>query len=88
MLDGKLDEQLWTDVGYSDDFVDISTNVVPRFRTNMKIRFDDSFIYVGARIEEPDVWANITHTCHCVDPLHDQVIYHDNDYEVCVLCRV
>ena len=26
-------------------------------------RYDDKFIYVGAEISEPEVWANITHTC-------------------------
>jgi hypothetical protein len=28
------------------------------------------------------LWANITHTCHCIDAAHDQVIFHDNDFEV------
>jgi len=28
------------------------------------------------------LWANITRTCHCIDPAHDAVIFHDNDFEV------
>jgi hypothetical protein len=46
----------------------------PRFRTRQKIRWDDSFLYVGALLEETAVWANNT--------AHDSVIFSDNDYEV------
>lgn len=83
VLDGKLDEKLWMDVPFSSDFVDISTDVTPRFSTRMKIRFDEEFLYVGAHLDEPQIWANITHACHCISP-EDQVIYHDNDFEIFV----
>lgn len=33
-------------------------------------------------MEEPQIWANISHTCHCKDDDHDQVIFHDNDFEI------
>ena len=39
-----------------------------------KIRYDDDFMYVGAFLEEPDVWANMTED--------ESVIFHDNDFEV------
>ena len=32
----------------------------PRFRTHAKIRWDDEFLYIGAFLEEKDVWANQT----------------------------
>eukprot|EP00038_Savillea_parva_P012574 m.205560 g.205560 ORF g.205560 m.205560 type:complete len:442 (-) comp22997_c0_seq1:178-1503(-) len=46
----------------------------PRYTTRQKIRWDDNYLYVGAEIEEPQVWANNTK--------HDSVIFTDNDYEV------
>lgn len=46
----------------------------PRFTTRQKIRWDDEFLYVGAELEEPQVWANNTQ--------HDSVVFQDNDYEV------
>ena len=84
VIDGKLDDAAWEEVGFSSDFVDISTNLTPALRTNVKVRWDDNFLYVGARLQEPQPWANISWTCHCMDPAADQVIFHDNDFEVFV----
>jgi hypothetical protein len=47
---------------------------VPRFTTRQKIRWDDEYLYIGAELEEPEVWANNTQ--------HNSVIFQDNDYEV------
>ena len=33
-------------------------------------------------MKEPEIWANISHACHCIDPDSDQVIFHDNDFEI------
>ena len=81
-IDGRLDETAWTEVGWSDDFEDISTTEVPRLRTRMKMRWDDDWLYVAAELEETEIWANITETCHCINDQQDQVIFHDNDFEV------
>jgi len=82
VIDGILSEKEWSDVAWSDAFVDISTTTAPEFITKMKIRYDESFLYVAGYLEEPHVWANISTTCHCIDPNEDQVIFHDNDFEV------
>lgn len=84
VFDGRLDEPFWQDVGFSEAFVDISTNATPGKQTRVKLRWDDAFLYIGAFLVDDQVWANITSTCHCLDPTHDQVIYHDNDFEVFV----
>ena len=73
VVDGRLDEPQWTEVGFTERFVDIATTVVPQFDTRAKIRWDDKFLFVGAVLEEPTAWANITSTCHCIDPNEDQV---------------
>ena len=53
--------------------MDISTSTLPRYETRVKMRWDDAFLYVGAQLRDAAVWANISHTCHCLDPVNDQV---------------
>jgi hypothetical protein len=83
VADGTLGSAAWRAVGFSEPFVDISTATTPRLETRVKLRWDDTFLYVGAYLQEPQVWANISWTCHCVSAA-DQVIFHDNDFEVFV----
>lgn len=75
-IDGRLDDPVWRLARWTDDFVDIQGDVkpAPRFRTRVKMLWDDEYFYVGAWMEEPHVWASITQ--------HDSVIFHDNDFEV------
>lgn len=82
IVDGALDEPAWTEVGFTDAFVDISTSTPPALLTRAKLRWSDSHLFVGGLLQEPAVWANISHVCHCVNASQDQVIYHDNDFEV------
>lgn len=83
-LDGKLDEKLWSEVEFTDDFVDISTETKPYLNTKAKIRWNDEYLYIAAILEETHVWANISETCHCLNETQDQVIFHDNDFEIFV----
>ncbi|HLJ58096.1 MAG TPA: carbohydrate-binding family 9-like protein, partial [Chthonomonadaceae bacterium] len=73
---GSLEERFWADAAWSEEFVDIEGDAkpAPRFRTRMKMLWDDACLYVGAEMEEPNVWATLTE--------HDSVIFHDNDFEV------
>lgn len=75
-VDGRLDDAAWQAATWSDDFVDIEGDVKPRprFRTRVKMLWDDQYLYIGAELEEPHVWATLTQ--------HDSVIFHDNDFEV------
>ena len=75
-IDGKLDDSTWKKAKWSDDFVDIEGDAKPRprFHTRMKMLWDDTYLYVGAELEEPDIKAKLTE--------HDSVIFHDNDFEV------
>ena len=84
VVDGRLDEPAWTEVGWSQPFGDIATNATPPLRTQVKLRFDSQFLYVAAFLEEPHVYASILQTCHCVDDAADQVIFHGPDFEVFV----
>ncbi|MFO0802282.1 MAG: carbohydrate-binding family 9-like protein [Gemmataceae bacterium] len=73
VIDGKHD-QAWDDAPWSEEFVDISTDVKPRHRTRMKMLHDDAALYIFAELDDPHVWGTLKD--------HDSVIYHDNDFEV------
>ncbi|MDZ4781195.1 MAG: carbohydrate-binding family 9-like protein [Planctomycetia bacterium] len=75
-LDGKLDDDAWEAVAWTDDFVDIEGDKrpKPRFRTRAKMLWDDEYFYVAAQLDEPHVWGTITQ--------RDAVIFQDNDFEV------
>jgi hypothetical protein len=75
-IDGRLDDSAWRAAPWTDSFVDIEGDIRPRprFRTRVKMLWDDEFFYIAADMEEPHVWATLTK--------HDSVIFHDNDFEV------
>ncbi len=78
ILDGRLDEPAWEAAMWTEPFVDIQGHdkPPPRFATGAKMLWDDEYFYVGAVMQEPHVWATLTE--------HDQIVYHDNDFEVFV----
>ncbi len=75
-IDGRTDEIAWRAAPWSDAFVDIEGDVRPRprFDTRMRMLWDDTHLYVAARMEEPHVWGTLTR--------HDEIVFHDNDFEV------
>lgn len=75
-IDGSLSDPQWKSALWTDDFVDIEGDAKPkpRFRTRAKMLWDDVNFYIGAELEEPDVWATLTE--------RDSVIFQDNDFEV------
>mmetsp|Transcript_107780 Transcript_107780/g.303680 ORF Transcript_107780/g.303680 Transcript_107780/m.303680 type:complete len:416 (-) Transcript_107780:149-1396(-) len=73
-LDADLSKPAWAEVPWTEDFVDIATDVRPQHQTRAKIRWDDDFLYVAAELVEPHVWATLTQ--------HDSVIFNDNDFEI------
>jgi hypothetical protein len=75
-IDGKLDEEEWSRAAWTSDFIDIEgpDKAAPKFRTRVKMLWDDDYLYIAAEIEDPDVEAKLTE--------HDSVIFHDNDFEV------
>ncbi|MHB8581055.1 MAG: carbohydrate-binding family 9-like protein [Ignavibacteriaceae bacterium] len=75
-IDGELNEPEWKKAAWTKDFVDIegSSKPIPRFKTRVKMLWDNTYFYVGAELQEPEVWATLTQ--------RDAIIYHDNDFEV------
>jgi len=75
-IDGRLADPAWVTLPWSEDFVDITGDPAraPRFRTRVKLGWDDTYLYLGAELEEPHVWATIRE--------RNAVIFEDNDFEV------
>jgi hypothetical protein len=75
-FDGNLESGPWLQAPWTEDFVDIEgdSKPRPRFRTRVKMLWDEQFFYIAAEMEEPHVWATLTE--------HDSVIFQDNDFEV------
>jgi predicted metalloprotease with PDZ domain len=75
-IDGRLDDRDWEFAPWTDDFVDIEGDIRPRprFRTRVKMMWDNQYFYVGALLDEPHVWGTLTK--------HDSVIFQDNDFEI------
>ena len=75
-LEGVLDDGVWAKAPWSEPFLDIEgpDKPKPRHRTWFKMLWDEKFLYVGALLEEPDVWATYDR--------RDMVVSHENDFEV------
>jgi hypothetical protein len=76
VVDGKLDEEAWAKVPWTQYFRDIQGSVKPdpQFKTRVKVLWDDENIYFAAQLEEPHVWAKLMQ--------RDTIIYFDNDFEI------
>src|SRR6266700_1939044 len=68
-IDGHLDKPAWRAAPWTDWFVDIqgAGQPAPRFRTRVKMLWDDQYFYVAGELEEPHVWATLTR--------HDSIIF-------------
>ena len=76
VLDGFLSDPVWASLPWTDDFSDITGDpaLKPRFRTRVKMAWDDTYFYIAAEMEESHVWGTITQ--------QNEVMFHDNDFEV------
>ena len=75
-MDGNLDESDWQKANWTEDFVDIegAKKLLPKLQTQVKMLWNDSTLFIAAKLHEPQLWATQTH--------HDDIIYKDNDFEV------
>ena len=76
VVDGNIDDAAWQNAEWTSYFVDIEgeKKSVPSFNTRVKMVWDNSCLYIAAALDDPHVWATLKH--------HDEIIYHDNDFEV------
>lgn len=72
-IDGHLDKTCWKAATWSPRFVDVLTAQPVIYDTRAAILWDDQYLYVAYRAEEPFVHAKFTN--------HNDFIYQDNDME-------
>lgn len=75
-LDGTGSDAVWSRAEWSEEFVDIegAARPAPRYRTRVKMLWDEGHLYVHAELAEPHVWG--THT------KRNSIIFEDNDFEI------
>nr|KAG5686894.1 hypothetical protein BaRGS_012442 [Batillaria attramentaria] len=75
-VDGQLNDAGWDDVPWTEDFVDIRGTdfPAPTKETRVKVVWDDTHVYVGAKLIEDQVWATYTQK--------DTRIYQENAFEI------
>ena len=75
-LDGRLDRGAWILADWTGPFTDIQGPSMPppRFETKVKMLWDSTCLYIGARLEEPHLWATYD--------TRDMIVYHENNFEV------
>jgi hypothetical protein len=75
-IDGDITDTAWSKAAWSANFADIegAKRADPYLNTQVKMLWDDKYLYVAANLDEPHVWANLK--------IHDQVVFHDNDFEI------
>jgi hypothetical protein len=54
-IDGRDDDQAWRGAQVIDEFLEYepTPGATPRFRTEVRVLFDDKYLYVGARMFDP-----------------------------------
>lgn len=72
-IDGKQD-QIWKEIPYTESFVDIEGVKSVAYQTQVKMMWDDTYLYLYAELEEPHIWGDIEN--------RDEIIYYNNDFEV------
>jgi hypothetical protein len=75
-IDGKLNDPAWQQAAWTNSFQDIEGSVkpAPPFNTQVKMLWNDSCLFIAARLQEPHLWAKVKQ--------HDEIVFHDNDFEV------
>ncbi|OIQ38039.1 MAG: carbohydrate-binding family 9-like protein [Bacteroidetes bacterium MedPE-SWsnd-G1] len=73
-IDGIANEAQWKDAPWTDEFIDIEGVKTPKYKTKIKMLWDDEYFYFYAELEEPHIWGDITK--------RDAVIFYNNDFEI------
>jgi len=75
-IDGRLDDPAWQNAPWTRSFVDIegARKPQPPLKPQAKMLWDNDYLYIGAELQEPHVWATLKQ--------HDEIVFHDNDFEV------
>ncbi len=75
-IDGKLDDAVWKNVEWTENFKDIEAEKkpLPTWNTRAKMTWDNKGLYIAAELLDPHVWAYLKN--------YDDIVFYDNDFEV------
>lgn len=75
-IDGNINDAAWQQATWTSEFKDIEGDARPKptYPTKVKMLWDDQYLYIAAELQDPHVWGTLKK--------RDEVIYHDNDFEV------
>ncbi|MBN4082898.1 carbohydrate-binding family 9-like protein [bacterium AH-315-A23] len=73
-IDGEDNDESWSKVEWSENFIDIEGVKNPTYKTQVKMLWDETYFYIFAKMEEPHVWATLKQK--------DTIIFYNNDFEV------
>jgi len=73
-IDGEDTDAAWSKAEWTDLFEDIENGIKPKYATKVKMLWDETNFYILAKMEEPNVWANLKQ--------RDTIIFYNNDFEV------
>jgi hypothetical protein len=74
IVDGNSNENVWTNVEWSEVFQDIEGDKPAKYETRIKMAWDTTNLYFFTEIKEPHVWATLKQ--------RDTVIFYNNDFEI------
>jgi len=73
-VDGDESDAPWSKVEWSDLFIDIEGVKKPTYNTQMKMLWDETYLYILAKLQEPQIWATLKQ--------RDTIIFYNNDFEI------
>ncbi|MDR1347456.1 MAG: carbohydrate-binding family 9-like protein [Prevotellaceae bacterium] len=74
VVDGHFDDPAWQQTEWINDFEDIRGGGFPEYKTQVKMLWNNDFLYIAVKFEEPHICAAITE--------NEQQIYLDNAFEL------
>lgn len=75
-MDGTMKSEAWASIEWSEPFIDIrgSEFEKPPLETRMKAMWDEKYLYLGAVLQETNIWTNVS-------TLHNGNVYQANAME-------
>lgn len=49
----------WQKAPFTNHFIDIEGKIIPKYDTQAKMLWDETYFYIYAEMEEPHVWGTL-----------------------------
>lgn len=76
VIDGIISDTVWAQAPWTSSFVDIEGDLkpLPEYDTRVKMLWDNTFFYIGAKLEDRHIWATLRQ--------RDTIVFMNNDFEI------